>query len=68
MSEQMIISGCLCIIFLCLGFWMGRVSSNQGIPGMKIPFKKPPSFDEYKDDPYERAMQDKPVERIETIG
>ena len=68
MSEQMIIVGCFSIIFLCLGFWMGRISSNQAIPGMKIPFKKPPSFDEYKDDPYEVAMTDKNVERIETIG
>jgi len=68
MSEQIIISGCLSVIFLCLGFWMGRMSSNQAIPGLKIPFKKPPSFDEYKYDPYEAAMTDPKVERIETIG
>lgn len=68
MTEQMIISGCLCIIFLCLGFWMGRISSNQAIPGMKVPFKKPKPFDEYRDDPYEMAMTDPKVERIETIG
>jgi len=68
MSEQMIIVGCFSIIFLCLGFWMGRISSNQAIPGMKLPFVKPKQFDEYKDDPYEVAMTDKNVERIETIG
>ena len=59
---------CLNVIFLCLGFYMGRVSSGQGIPGLKVPFKKPKLFEEYKDDPYEVAMTDPQVERIETIG
>ena len=67
MPSTLIIIACLNLLFLCIGFWMGSVRSNQGIPGVRMPFKKPPSFDEYRDDPYEKAMQDKPIKRIETV-
>jgi len=67
MSTTIIIIACLNIIFLCLGFWMGSIRSNQAIPGVKMPFKKVAPYNEYKDDPFEKAMTDPKDERIETV-
>ena len=50
------------LLFLCLGFWMGSVRSNQGIPKMEIKKKKPILMD----DPYEKAMH-YPPGRKETV-
>lgn len=55
------------VLFLCLGFWAGRLTSNQVIPKIQslIAAKKPKSY--LEDDPYAKAMADKPEERKETI-
>lgn len=57
------------VLFLCLGFWAGRLTSNQVIPKIQslgLIAKKPKSY--LEDDPYHKAMADKPEERKETIA
>ncbi len=54
------------VLFLCLGFWAGRLTSNQVIPPIGLIAKKPKSY--LEDDPYQKAMMDKPEERKETVA
>lgn len=67
-ETTIIIIMSFCIIFLCLGFYMGRLSSNQAIPRLKSPIKKKPSKDlstEFQEDPFNKAMREPPEKRIE---
>jgi hypothetical protein len=50
------------LLFVSLGFWMGRTATGQAIP--KINTGKPKLHVE--EDPYEKAMRDPDEERIET--
>jgi hypothetical protein len=51
------------LLFLCLGFWAGRIVTNQAIPKVKIGKEKP----YIEEDPYEKAMREPEKKRIETI-
>jgi len=55
------------LLFLCLGFWMGRLSSNQAIPRVQLPFKKKDMPNEFQEDPFNKAMRSAPEERKETV-
>ena len=56
------------ILCVCLGYWMGMVKVGQAIPAIKLAVssKKPKSY--LEDDPYAKAMADKPEERKETVA
>ena len=53
------------ILCVCLGYWMGMVKVGQAIPAIKLKTTKPVSY--LEDDPYAKAMADKPEERKETV-
>lgn len=53
------------VLFLCLGFYFGRLSSYQGIPKISIPWSKPKQMIEK--DPYTEAMKGPEPARKETI-
>lgn len=64
METETIVIVLICsnLLFLALGFWMGRLSSNQAIPKIVTGPEKP--F--HEDDPYDKAMQEPEEERKET--
>lgn len=69
MTETVIIGLSIAsnLFFLCLGFWMGRLSSNQAIPRIQMPLKKKALHNEFQEDPFNKAMRPKPEERKETL-
>jgi len=52
------------VLFLLLGFWMGRHTVEKPMPGVVLPLKIGKKIDK---DPYDEAMQEPQTPRMETV-